>query len=315
MSEAAADTGSVTVVVAHRVRPEHEAEYLQWAASINDACRTFPGFAGIEFVRPVPGVQDDYVVIYRFNSSQHLDDWLNSEVRRAFLTQGQSLFDGEVRRHIIASRPTPLSGLVVSTRVKPGKDEEHCAWLKRINTAMARFPGHLGNEVLPPIAGIQEDWVVVVRFNSAEHLKAWFVSDVRKRFLEEAANLWETSRVEKFSGAFPGWFGTHAAAAVTRGLPPAWKQAMIVLLVLYPVVMLLGRFVSPWIASQPTALSIFIANLLSVSLLTWLFLPWVNRALGFWLTPDATRGRRMELGGIAIIVAGYALTIAIFLVL
>ena len=99
MSEKAADTGSVTVVVAHRVRPEHEAEYLQWAASINNACRAFPGFAGIELVRPVPGVQNDYVVIYRFDSYQHLDDWLNSEVRRAFLAQGQSFFDGEERRH------------------------------------------------------------------------------------------------------------------------------------------------------------------------------------------------------------------------
>ena len=141
------------------------------------------------------------------------------------------------------------------------------------------------------------------------------MSDVRRRFLEEAANLWKGSRVETFSGAFPGWFGTRAAGFVTRGLPPAWKQAMIVLLVLYPVVMLLGRFLSPWIASQPTAFSIFIGNLLSVGLLTWLFLPWLNRAFGFWLTPDATRGSTMEVCGIAIILAGYALAIAIFLVL
>src|SRR4029079_18951878 len=128
------------------------------------------------------------------DSYQHLDAWLNSEVRRTFLTQGQSLFD-EVRRHVVASRPTLLSGLVVSTRVKPGREEEHRAWLQRINKAMAGFSGHLGNEGLPPIAGIQDEWVVVVRFDSAEHLKAWFVSDVRKRFLEEAANLWETARV------------------------------------------------------------------------------------------------------------------------
>ena len=63
---------------------------------------------------------------------------------------------------------------------------------------------------------------------------------------------------------------------------------MIVLVVFYPLVMLLGRFLSPWIASQPPALSIFIGNLLSVGLLTWLCLPWLNRAFGFWLTPDAT---------------------------
>jgi uncharacterized protein len=53
----------------------------------------------------------------------------------------------------------------------------------------------------------------------------------------------------------------------------------------------------------------------SVALLTWLLMPYANRAFGFWLTPTGARGRLVELRAIAVIVAGYALTIAIFLVL
>jgi hypothetical protein len=90
---------------------------------------------------------------------------------------------------------------------------------------------------------------------------------------------------------------------------------MIVLLVLYPTVMLQLHFLSPWLASLPLAVSTFIANMVSVVLLTWLLMPLANRAFGFWLAPTNARGRLAELRGIAAIVAGYALAIATFLAL
>ena len=44
-------------------------------------------------------------------------------------------------------------------------------------------------------------------------------------------------------------------------------------------------------------------------------MPGANRLFGFWLTPTGARERLVELRGIAIILAGYALAIAIFLAL
>ncbi len=57
--------------------------------------------------------------------------------------------------------------------------------------------------------------------------------------------VWDEARVESFSGAFPGWFGAGSARPGQAVLPPDWKQAMIVLLVLYPTVMILGLILSP----------------------------------------------------------------------
>ncbi len=119
--------------------------------------------------------------------------------------------------------------------------------------------------------------------------------------------------MESFSGAFPGWFGAGPTRPGAAALPPDWKQAMIVLLVLYPTVMLLGRFLSPWLASLPLAVSMFIGNVVSVALLTWLLMPGANRALGFWLTSTGARGRLVELRGIGMILAGYVLAIAVSL--
>jgi len=83
------------VVIAQHVRPERKDEYLRWQAEINDLCRTFPGFEAMEVVPPVPGIQDDYVVVFRFDSFPHLDAWLRSDSRKALLARGESLFAGD----------------------------------------------------------------------------------------------------------------------------------------------------------------------------------------------------------------------------
>jgi hypothetical protein len=318
MSETATDTGPVSatvVLVQGRVSPGRENEYLRWQAEINDECRTFPGFEAVEVIPPVPGIQENHVVVYRFDSFSHLDAWLRSDTRQALLARSQGLFASEPRQHVVAGRDSAqeASGMVVSTRVKPGREREYRAWQARIDAEAACFPGFLGNEVFPPVPGLQDEWVVLVRFDSPEHVQNWLLSDVRKRLIDESARLWDEARVESFSGAFPGWFGARSTGSRPAALPPDWKQAMIVLLVLYPIVMLLERFLSPRLVSLPLAVSMFIGNLVSVALLTWILMPRANRAFGFWLTPTEARGRLVELRGIAVIVAGYALAIAIFL--
>jgi antibiotic biosynthesis monooxygenase (ABM) superfamily enzyme len=129
--------------------------------------------------------------------------------------------------------------MVVTTRVKPGRESEFQAWEDSINAAAARFPGFLGNEVFAPVAGVQEEWVVVVRFDSTEHLEGWRRSDVRQRLVDQAAQLWDEASVETISGGFPGWFASGASTPGVPAFPPEWKQAMIVLLALYPTVMVI----------------------------------------------------------------------------
>ena len=148
---------SATVVIAQHVRPERTDEYLRWQSAINDLCRTFPGFEAMEVVPPVPGIQDDHVVVFRFDSFPHLDAWLRSDSRRALLARGENLFEGDAHQHVVAgSRPaTRGAGIVVSTRVKPGRENEYREWQGRIDVAAARFPGFLGHETFAPVPGAQ----------------------------------------------------------------------------------------------------------------------------------------------------------------
>jgi uncharacterized protein len=213
----------------------------------------FSGFEAMDVVPPVPGVQDSYVIVFRFDSFAHLDAWLRSDARQAILARGEGLFTSEARPQVVAgTRPAPRgAGIVVSTRVKPGRETECREWQSRIDTEAARFPGFLGNQVFAPAPGVQEEWVVVVRFDSSEHLQSWFLSDARQRLVDRAARLWDEARVERFGGGFPGWFAPGTTASGQPAFPPVWKQAMIVLLALYPTVMLLTLFLSPWLAGLP----------------------------------------------------------------
>ncbi len=86
-----------------------------------------------------------------------------------------------------------------------------------------------------------------------------------------------------------------------------------VLLALYPTVMLLTLFLSPWLAGLPTAGAMLIGNMVSVAILTWLLMPLVNRLFGFWLIPSPSRSGPVEALGTGVVILGYAVALIIFL--
>jgi hypothetical protein len=96
--EASADDTLVTVVVTHRVRPEDSEAFLQWQDRVTAAEQQFPGFRGTELFRPVPGVQDDWTALYRFDTAEHLETWLSSGERAGLLREADQFRDFQLRK-------------------------------------------------------------------------------------------------------------------------------------------------------------------------------------------------------------------------
>ncbi|MDH6678794.1 antibiotic biosynthesis monooxygenase (ABM) superfamily enzyme [Rhodococcus sp. LBL1] len=88
---------AVTVVVSHPPVPGRESEFLAWQQRINDAETRFPGFRGSELHTPIPGVQDEWTILFTFDSQEHLDHWLESPERAALLAEGKAFKDFSVR--------------------------------------------------------------------------------------------------------------------------------------------------------------------------------------------------------------------------
>lgn len=83
----------VTVVVTHRVDPDHVADFLAWQERLRLAESMFDGFRGTEVFRPVEGIQDEWTTLYRFENESDLERWLVSDQRRELLAEGERFAD------------------------------------------------------------------------------------------------------------------------------------------------------------------------------------------------------------------------------
>ena len=232
-------------------------------------------------------------MVQRFQILEQLGAWLDSDARRSLLAKTTSLLVDEGTTNVIegtSAEPSPHDMVteIITVSVKPGMEEAYHAWVDRIRQMEARFPGYQGLQLQPPIPGLQDDWVSLLRFDTSEHLNAWLESDARRAALQEVEPFID-QREQQVATAFSGWF---TFGDVPGQMPPNWKQAMIVMLILFPVVMLELLYLSPLLQSLNLALATFISNLLSVVALTWALVPWANRAFGWWLrrTPNDSPG-------------------------
>lgn len=83
-----------TVVITHRVRSDKQAEYEHWLEEIAPLCRVSPGHLDWHIVRPIPGVTETYTVIIRFDTTEHLKNWMESRERERLIEKVQPLFVG-----------------------------------------------------------------------------------------------------------------------------------------------------------------------------------------------------------------------------
>jgi hypothetical protein len=200
--------------------------------------------------------------------------------------------------------------VVAAHRVKPGRERDFERWENGITAAAGEFPGYLGSDLLRPVEGVQDDWVVVFRFSEAPTLHGWLDSSERAKWLADGDDLFERVDIHKVGTGLGGWFPSAVVTTEAPAAPPDYKQAMAVLLALYPIVMVLTLYVAPRLESLPFAANMFLNNVLSVAILQWLLMPLVTRWLGPWL--DDTRGRLTVLGILGLL-AAYAAMVAGFM--
>ncbi|HWM35905.1 MAG TPA: antibiotic biosynthesis monooxygenase [Streptomyces sp.] len=314
---------SATVVTSQEVRTDRVEEYRRWQDRTNEAAREFDGFQGAE-VFPPDGRNghdghdgNEWVAVFRFSDIDHLTTWLDSRRRQELLDEGRRLFEGPPTQEVLrggtpAQKEPEAVSAVISHELKPGKEDDFLRWQGKIEKAQEKSPGFMGSEMFKPVEGVQENWVVVFRFDSREHLDEWLESDVRKGLLKEGEQYFASYDVRKVGSSFSGWFRFDTEG--DQGAPPNWKQAMCVLLALYPTVSVLNLSVGFELdeVGVPAYLGLFIANILSVSALTWLLMPLVNRALAFWLQPSRARTRRVHIAGVAVVVLCYLIFLVVF---
>lgn len=305
------DRPSATGVVLMHPLPE---EGLRaWVNRITDVARSLAGFQALRMAATDGGLQP--AVAVTFGTTDQLHACLDSEAWAAALADGNT--DGVLRKSsdlvIVEGHRLPPGTAAFRYDVIDSARAEFIAAMTQLVTSTAKYPGYLGTVLLPsaPQAGVGE-WTAILMFRTDDQLGAWVTSDERARRLAELRPL---LRKDFVTLSVDAPFGSivridHGRTSVT----PRWKTAMVILLVLYPTVMMLSRFVGPVLRDWGTApwLSVWLSQIVSVAVLTFALMPLATKSFTRWLDPVDGAGVRVSVIGAIVVVAVYAATMWLF---
>jgi uncharacterized protein len=171
--------------------------------------------------------------------------------------------------------------VIVSRRVKPSQTGAFEEWLRGVLGAASRFEGHLGANVLRPTNPAAEDYVVIFRFDTFEHLSRWEESEIRAEWLSRVDAYTEgPAKVQKVTG-LEYWFALPGSAGVRP--PPRHKMLVVTVIALYPMITLLMPLLAEVTAPLPGLLRPLVSSTIMVSLMTYLVMPALIRLFSFWL--------------------------------
>ncbi len=94
-------TDVVTAVMSKRIRADSGADYQTAHIKFEEAMSQFPGFVQCKVYEPVPGVQDDHITVFTFDTRAHLDQWLDSDERSEVLGIVAPLLEAEPTLNVV----------------------------------------------------------------------------------------------------------------------------------------------------------------------------------------------------------------------
>ena len=310
------DATGVTGVIWRRIDPAREPQAEDIMKKLMLLSRQHEGFLGSEVFPPIPGVQDAYVVLYRFSTAEGLRRWLRCAERIRLLAEMETLLLEPSHEFYVAhrGRVAGSASTVLAFHVREGRESDFRAWRARILEVCRQWPGYLGTEGFDAIdATDHPEFIIVVRFDTRPHLDAWLTSPERKTLIEEVQPLLHNYRVRRTSSGFEGWFNISDE----KTTPPApWRQGLVILAALFPVIMTLRALLAPIFSIFPLPVAFLILLTLDLSVLTFLIMPRFSRFMSFWLKPKPDADWKTEAAGLAVIlgILGATLVMSLFLV-
>ncbi|CCB87059.1 antibiotic biosynthesis monooxygenase [Parachlamydia acanthamoebae] len=286
-----------------------ESAFTDWQAHFNSQIVNFSGFISLEFLAPTKK-EKHWQIVQRFSDQASASKWKHSNPYQELLKELSSLApDGKIEEIQVDAASFEGVTEIIITEVSSDRVEDYRKWTAKIHQAEAKFAGFRGVYIQSPEENRGKHWITLLQFDTMENLDQWLNSSERKTLLNESAPFISSLEIHRVISPFAGWF---ASIAKVSEIPAVWKQTMIVLLVLFPIVMLEIKFLSPFTAGLNLSLATFIGNMISVSLIAFPLMPLAIGLLGWWLSPEGRNRRLYTILGTCLVIGLYLLEIMLF---
>ncbi len=166
--------------------------------------------------------------------------------------------------------------LLVRYKVAPDSVKDFQIWKAKTDEVMKTFKGFIAITLLNPEKD-SDYYYVIIRFNSSENARVWLNSDARKNLLKDPHATWLSDKQEVIQDWDKFWYNTFSEVK-------KWKQWVVTFIAVYPLTIVVPRFVKT--ISAVISLSFFegIINALLISgLMIFLVMPLVLSFFKKWL--------------------------------
>lgn len=123
----------VTVVISRHPEPGREAELIDWAHGITEVASGYPGHLGAQIFPPSAPEREDLVMVFSFDTAEHLSAWEGSADRAEWLKRSEPLAQS-TRTHSLTGFEDLFAPSVHATTSPPPK------WKTGVVIALALFP-------------------------------------------------------------------------------------------------------------------------------------------------------------------------------
>lgn len=134
---------------------------------------------------------------------------------------------------------------IISHRIKPEYHALYGAWLDKVALSARTFTGFIDRHVIVPITGKTKTFTVILRYDNAEHLQAWFQSAQRRELIAEVKPYLISNDDYHVQSGLEFLFqqqpvSTPNLVQVTPPKPPkSWKQFLLTWSAIFPLVVMI----------------------------------------------------------------------------
>jgi len=174
--------------------------------------------------------------------------------------------------------------LVLTRRVRSGKEAEYEEWLRRQFADAEALPGFMGADVERPAPDAKvREYTSVIRFDSVKNLRAFEHSDMRRKYLTEVVDLVEGDASWHRLSGLEFWFTPPKGTVVPQA--SRFRMLLVTMATVYFLVMTFGQVTIRLLAGTPFAVRMAALVVVQVTLMTYVFMPRVTRLMARWIYP------------------------------